>query len=320
MNAVTAFDLSPRQIKLVHETVAKDCNAEEFDLYMAAAKSYGLDPFRKQIIPLVFGKNARDQSKRRMSIVVSRDGLRVIAQRCKNYRPASEPAEIITDDELKGPTNPKGIVMARVYLWQQDSRGDWFKVVGEAYWDEFAPLSYPDDAWESYDTGDVWEDSGKPKKARRLKPNAKQVLDTSGNWARMPIVMITKCAEAQALRAGWPDQFGSLYAEEEMDRARVIDLSASEIVAAEAEEQRMKLIGAADGIPMTWGDGWALEFVPAGQFADRAMEYIKQNDPATLRRWKDANSIGLKQFWAKSPSDALAVKKLLEAKIEKVAA
>lgn len=106
---------------------------------MEAARSYGLDPFRRQIIPLVFNKDAKDQSRRRMSIVVSRDGLRVVAQRCGNYRPASEPAEIIYDEDLKGPTNPKGIVMARVYLWQQDKRGDWFKVVGEAMWDEFAP-------------------------------------------------------------------------------------------------------------------------------------------------------------------------------------
>src|SRR5690606_30532392 len=128
----------------VQQTVAKDCNQDEFNLFMEAARSYGLDPFRKQIIPLVFSKNARDQSKRRMSIVLSRDGLRVIAQRCGNYRPASEPAQIEYDEALKGPTNPKGIVMARVFLWQRDPSGEWFKVVGEAYWDEFAPIA---DEW-----------------------------------------------------------------------------------------------------------------------------------------------------------------------------
>lgn len=320
MNAITTFDLSPRQLALVKTTVAKDCNADEFNLFMEAARSYRLDPFRKQIMPLVFGKNARDQSKRRMSIVVSRDGLRVIAQRCRNYRPASEPAEVVFDEALKGPTNPKGILVARVRLWQQDSRGEWFPVAGEAYWDEFAPLSYPDDAWETYDTGETWEDSGKPKKGRRLKANAKQVLDTSGNWARMPIVMITKCAEAQALRAGWPDQFGGVFAEEEMDRAKAIDLTASEIVEAEAEEHRLKLIGAADSITVTWGDGWALENVPVGEFADRAAAFIRETDAAALAKWREANRVGLQQFWARHPGDALELKRLLEAKLDKVPA
>ena len=321
MNALTPmngnYTMTPAQMRLVKDTVAKDCNPEEFNLFMEAAKSYGLDPFRKQIMPLVFSKG--NASKRRMSIIVSRDGLRVIAQRCKNYRPASEPAEIVLDEALKSPTNPKGIVLARVYLWQQDSRGEWFKVVGEAYWDEFAPLSYPPNAYNYEETGETWP-NGDAKKAKSLKPDAVQVLDDSGNWARMPIVMITKCAEAQALRAGWPDQFGGIFAEDEMDRAKALDLTATEIVEQEAEEQRMKRIGASDGIPMTWGDGWALEFVPVGQFADRAAAFIKEGTPELIRKWRDANSIGLQQFWAKFPGDALAIKKLIEAKVEKVAA
>lgn len=300
MNALTPFNMSPRQLQLVQHTVAKDCNPEEFNLFLEAARSYGLDPFRKQIMPLVFGKNARDQSKRRMSIVVSRDGLRVIAQRCGNYRPASKPAEIVTDETLIGPTNPKGIVLARVYLWQQDKRGDWFKVAGEAYWDEFAPIT---EEWAEDEQG-------------KRRPTGKKTLDTSGNWARMPIVMISKCAEGQALRAGWPDQFGGVYAEEELDQAKVIDLTASEIVEAEAEEQRLKRIGAANTITVTWGDNWALEQVPLGQFFDRAAEYVRDTDPATLAKWRDANRVGLQEFWARAPSDALELKNLVEAKLD----
>lgn len=316
MTAITNFDMTAKQVALVQQTVAKDCNPDEFNLFMEAARSYGLDPFRKQILPLVFNKNARDQSKRRMSIVLSRDGLRVIAQRCGNYRPASDPAEIVYDSSLVGATNPKGIVMARVYLWQRDSSGDWFKVVGEAYWDEFAPLTYPDEAWEWFETGEVYEDSGRAKKARRLKDGAQQTLDTSGNWAKMPIVMISKCAEAQALRAGWPDQFSGAYAEEELDRAKVIDATATEIVAHEQEEQRMRRIGAADSITVTWGDGWALENVPTGQFADRALEFVQTSPKADVDKWQQANRVGLQQFWAKSPGDALAVKQAIEAKMK----
>lgn len=304
MSQITTYDLSASQLAVIKNTVAKDCNREEFDLFMEAAKSYGLDPFRKQIIPLVFGKASRDPSKRRMSIVVSRDGLRVVAQRCQNYRPASEPAEIEYDEALKGPTNPKGIVMARVRLWQQDNRGEWFPVIGEAYWDEFAPIA---DEWAENENGQ-----------RRRTGN--KVLDSSGNWVKMPIVMITKCAEAQALRAGWPDQFSGVYVEEEMDRTKAIDATASELVEREGEERRMKAIGAADSITVTWGDGWALENVPVGQFADRAIEFVRESDPATIEKWRDANRVGLQTFWAKAPSDALEVKKAIEAKLEKATA
>lgn len=304
MNAITTFGLTSGQVSLVKSTIAKDCNHDEFNLFMEAAKSYGLDPFRKQILPMVFNKNARDQSKRRLSIIVARDGLRVIAQRCKNYRPASDKAEWETDPALAGPLNPKGLISCTVYLWQQDSRGDWFKVKGEAEWDEFAPIA---------------EEWAEDKQGRR-RPTGKKVLDASGNWAKMPKVMLEKCAEAQALRAGWPEQFGGIYAEEEMDRAKVLDLTASEIVEAEAEERRMIAIGAQDAITVTWGDGWALETVPVGQFADRAAEFIEQTEPETLARWRDANRVGLQQFWAKSPNDALAVKKLLEDKLPRQAA
>lgn len=300
MGTVTVLDHSPKQVMLVKNTIAKDCNNDEFNLFMEAARSYGLDPFRKQILPLVFGKNAKDQSKRRMSIVVSRDGLRVIAQRCKNYRPASEPAEVIFNEDLKSETNPKGIEFARVYLWQQDNRGDWFKVVGEAYWDEFAPLK------------DEWEDDPATGKGRRT---GKQTLDTSGNWAKMPVVMITKCAEAQALRAGWPDQFSGIYVEEELDRAKSMDMTATELVANAEEEERTQRIGAQNSITVTWGDGWQLENVPLGEFADRAAEFVSQSSVDVVRRWQDANRQPLQIFWAKSPTDALELKKLIEKKL-----
>lgn len=293
----TALDLRPNQIALVKQTIAKDCNEAEFNLFMEAAKSYGLDPFRKQVLPLVFNKS--DEKKRRMSIVVSRDGLRVIAQRCKNYRPASEPAQLTFDEALKGPTNPKGIVSATVRLWQQDSRGEWFPVIGEAHWDEFAPIV---DEW-AYDQGEG-----------KRKPTGKKVLDQSGNWARMPIVMITKCAEAQALRAGWPDVFGGIYAEEEMDQAIAAD--ASEIVRREEERNRLQRIGALDAITVTFGDNWKLEQVPVGQFYDRCSEFVRESEPAEVHRWEVANQEPLRQFWARAPSDALELKKVIEKKTD----
>lgn len=38
-------------------------------------------------------------------------------------------------------------------------------------------------------------------------------------WKKMPRVMLAKCAEARALRRGWPKELHGIYAEEEMDQA-----------------------------------------------------------------------------------------------------
>lgn len=315
MNEITRFDMTPRQVALVKQTVAKDCNDEEFNLFFEVAKAKGLDIFTGQIIPMVFSKT--DPKKRKLTIIVSRDGQRVIAQRCGDYRPASKPPQYEIDKDLVSPTNPQGIACATVYLWKQDPKtSDWYEVAGQAFWEEFAPIKErPEHGWEYIETGEVWEDSKKPKKERVPKGEMIQSLDDSGNWCRMPRLMIAKCAEMQALRAGWPDQFTGLYDEAEMDRAKVIDLTASEIVQHEREERRLQTIGGKDTITLTWGDGWALENVPVNQFADRAFEFIEKETPEVVQRWVDANREPLRLFWAKQPGDAREVKSAYEKKI-----
>lgn len=53
-------------------------------------------------------------------------------------------------------------------------------------------------------------------------------------WKKMPSVMIGKCAEAQALRAGFPADLSGLYTSEEMDQANVTDVSAQQAQMAAA--------------------------------------------------------------------------------------
>lgn len=291
--AVQASGYNAAQLRTIKHTVAADTNDLEFDLFMEACRSYGLDPFRKQIHAVVYNKDRPD--KRKMSIIVSRDGLRVLAQRCNDYRPASEPARIAYDAALIGPTNPKGIVSATVTLWKQDNRGEWYPVIGEAYWDEFAPIT---DEW-------TWDDA-KGKRA----PTGRKVVE--GNWSRMPIVMITKCAESQALRAGWPDQFGNIYSEEEMERLRA-EQTASEALREMEKAKRETRIGGR-GVLMVFDDAMKLEKVPMGQVADRCIEFIKQATPEEVHAFRIRNEEALREFWADSPADALAVKRALEAK------
>lgn len=303
MNAITRYDMSPKQISLVKSTIAKDCNDDEFNLFAEVARAKGLDPFLGQIIPMVFSKN--DAAKRKLTIIISRDGQRVIAQRCGDYRPASKPPQYETDKAEVGPLNPQGIISATTYLWKQDQKsGEWYEVAGQAFWSEFCPVK---DEWAKD------EQTGKNFKT------GKQTLDDSGNWCRMPRLMIAKCAEMQALRAGWPEQFTGLYDEAEMDRAKVLDLSASEIVEQERQDNRMRAIGGKDSITVWWGEEFALENVPDGQFADRVAEHVKSIHPGKVAKWQDANRAGLQMFWARHPGDALALKKLIEAAAAKAA-
>ncbi|MDK4720091.1 phage recombination protein Bet [Rhizobium sp. CNPSo 3968] len=300
MNAITKFDMSPRQVALVKTTVAKDTNDDEFNLYMEVAKAKGLDPFLGQIIPMVFNKT--QPAKRKMTIIISRDGQRVIAQRCGDYRPASKPPVYEIDQSLKGPLNPHGIVSATVYLWKQDPKtSDWYEVAGQAFWEEFAPIK---DEWKRGEDGNSYK-------------TGKQMLDDSGNWCRMPRLMIAKCAEMQALRAGWPEQFTGLYDEAEMDRAKVLDLTASEIVIQEQQDNRLRAIGGKDALTIWWGDGFALENVPDGRFFDAVVEHIANLDPIAVAKWEDANRASLQIYWARHPGDALELKKRLEAARQK---
>lgn len=289
-NAVELSGYAPAQIRLIKNTVAKDTNELEFDLFMQAARSYGLDPFRRQIHAVVYNKDRPE--KRKMTIIVARDGLRAIAQRCKDYRPASEPAQITYDPDLKSPENPKGIVSATVKLWKQDNRGTWYPVIGEAHWDEFAAVT---EEWAPDETG-------------KRRPTGKKAAD--GNWAKMPVVMITKCAESQALRAGWPDMFGGLYAEEEMHQLDAA-MTASEAVEEFEKQERLARVGG-PGVMMVFDASAALQKVPVGQVADRVIEFLRDASPRDAYMFRLRNEVALREFWAHDKAAALEIKAKLE--------
>lgn len=294
-----AITWTARQLDLIKKTKAPDCTDTEFNLFIEAASRYGLDPLLNQISCLVFSKKNAD--KRRMSLVVNIDGFRARAERAGNYRPDEEEPRIEYDPEVKDPAmNPLGIVKATVRVWKRDEGGQWFPIAGVAYWDEFAPLK------------DEWEDDPETGRGRKT---GKRALDTTGNWPKMPRVMIAKCAEAQALRKGWPDQLSGLYAPEEMDQAKVIDLSPSEIVDLDREEQRFAKLGGKDALMVMFDPKAQMERVPLGQFADRVLEWVERkcDGPADFRLFMDRNLPTFREYWAKASGDALELKKRLEA-------
>lgn len=285
--------LSSQQITLIRRTIANDCNDAEFDLFMAAARSAGLDPFRKQISPLVFNKNKPD--KRRMSIITTIDGLRVIAARSGRYRPDENEPGLTYDQTEKSPTNPLGLIKAVVKVYINDK-----PVTGVAYWDEFAPIS------------DEW---GEDPASGRRKPTGKKTLDTGGNWGRMPRVMLAKCAEAQALRKAFPEDMSGLYEGAELDQARASDVLPSEAVATQDRDDRLARIGGANAILFQLFPNAPLENVGLGQVFDRLAERVNEIESLQLLDWfESANRAPLQEFWARAGGDALELKKLIERK------
>ncbi|WP_441235627.1 phage recombination protein Bet [Bradyrhizobium sp. 930_D9_N1_4] len=317
---------TPRQLATIKQTVASDTNEIEFDLFIEYAGAKRLDPFSKQIIAVVYSKD--DPKKRKMTIIVTQDGQRVLASRCRDYRPAETEPEFVYRDELKGPTNPLGIEKCTVKLWKQDNTNAWHPVIGWAYWTDYAPIKTSGDAFEWVDTGETYQDSGKPKKRKQLKAGADiskmQALDDSGNWAKMPRVMLAKCANMVALRSGWPETFDGVYAEEEMEHIQVQDRSASEMVEIEREQRRMKTIAMSDDEYPFVDDTGHLSFIPAGRYADQIIMHARNCTTADeLEGMKTRNREGLQRFWARHKDDALAVRKELDtipAKLTKGAA
>lgn len=283
MGALALVD-NAKSLDLIRRTVAKDCDAAEFDQFIHICRAVRLDPLRRQIYAFVFGKN--NPQYRRMSVVTGIDGYRAIAERTQNYRPDTAPPRIDYSEGAKDPrTNPLGIVRCEVTVYKH-AHGEWFPVTADAYWDEYAPIK--DGALD-------------PKKE---------------NWRKMARVMIAKCAEAQAIRRAWPDDFSGLEVEEETDRRASLDLSASELADEGAQKARFELIGGINCITVDWCDGEPLVREQVGAFGDKVLAFIAQHkadDPNRIRLFQSRNTAALQEYWAKDKNGALELKKAFEA-------
>src|SRR5215831_10338094 len=102
MNQVVTLDRgtklgnwSPRQLDTMKRTVAPDSTDLEFQMFLEYAIAKQLDPFVGQVILVIYNKD--QPAKRKATIITTQAGTRVMAARCGNYRPASEPARFAYD-------------------------------------------------------------------------------------------------------------------------------------------------------------------------------------------------------------------------------
>jgi phage recombination protein Bet len=278
MGSMTLFE--GRQLDLIRKTVAKDCDNAEFEQFVHICRGVNLDPLRRQIYCFVFNKDKPQW--RQMTVVTAIGGYRAISERTGAYRP-DDRAPRYEYGEKDAKTNPLGITRCEVTVYKY-SHGEWFPVTGEAWWDEYVPLR--DGAIDSKKTG----------------------------WVKMPRIMLAKCAEANALRKAWPDDFAGVEVEEEVDR-RTIELTATELADEAATAKRFEAIGGANALTVDWCDGLALAREPVGTFGDKVLAFIRDNRdaPMTVRMFHNRNTAALQEYWAKDKSGALELKKAFEA-------
>lgn len=285
-SALQRFDLTPAQLDLVWD-MNRGLTRREFDNFIETSKALGLNPLKRQICAIVFG--AGRGHDRNVAVITTIAGLRALADRTGTYRPDTRPARFTFDEAAKHPrANPLGIVDCIVTPYRH-AHGRWHRIAGQVWWDEIAPISRDSD--------------GEP------------YLDSRTPWPNRPRGQIIKCAEAAALRAGWPEGMANVYAEDEVDRAR-LSMAPPSNVADEARAERLQGQTRPKGtILIDLHDGNGLKAVPVGEFHDRVSEVIQRygaDKHQDLLAWRDRQRISFREFFGHDRSAAIDLKQQFE--------
>ncbi|MDQ3158707.1 MAG: phage recombination protein Bet [bacterium] len=114
------IDFTPEQIQLLKNQIAPKATNDELKLFIAQCERTQLDPFARQIYCIHMGN--------KMSIQVSIDGFRVIAERSDNYAGQDEPVFTYDDNKLAS-------CKVNVYKWRGNQR--YVASVGVAMFSEY---------------------------------------------------------------------------------------------------------------------------------------------------------------------------------------
>lgn len=122
---------SEEQVALIKSTIAQGASDDELRLFLHQCQRTGLDPMSRQIYFM------KRQGK--VTIQVSIDGFRAIAERSGDYAGQDEPVWAQDD---KG----KSYCKVTVYRFRGETR--YPAAVGVAYWDEYCPPKGQDFMWQ----------------------------------------------------------------------------------------------------------------------------------------------------------------------------
>jgi phage recombination protein Bet len=237
---------STEQIELIKSTVAKGASDLELKLFLNYCQRTGFDPLGRQIYFVKRWDNS--QGREVMTIQVSIDGLRLIAERTGKYAGQTGPFWCGPDGEWKD-------------VWL-DAEPPIAAKVG-ALRDDFKEPCWGVARYDSY--------------VQKKKDGS-----VTRMWQVMSDLMIAKCAESLALRKAFPQELSGLYTSDEMGQA---EQAVSPLKAADLPPHAFKVSELPDG-GRDWR-GYATELLTIINASGERVTWLKANE-ATLAEMKKA--------------------------------